>query len=348
MRPIRVLVVDDSSLVREVLTRGLGAHPKIEVIGAASNPYEARDILVRKRPDAISLDIEMPRMDGLTFLRKYTAVIPTPTVVVSNLTTSEKGVALKALEAGALEVVRKPQLTGDLVLATQELASALLRAARIESKRIQWNESLHCEKSPGRHWEGEHSGTVVAIGASTGGVAALSWLLSQVSSKGPAVVVVQHMPEGLTSSLAERLNEVSDMEVLEGREGLAVKPGRVIIAPSNGRHTVLIRRGRGLVVDFLDVEKVCFQRPAVDVLFESVARDVRCRKVGVVLTGMGADGATGLLAIRSGGGRTLCQDESSSVVYGMPKAAWEKGAAERQCSLSTLPSAVDSLLLQFK
>lgn len=343
---VRVLIVDDSSLVRKVLSEGLGGHSRIEVIGVASNPYEARDILVRKRPDAIILDIEMPRMDGLTFLRKYMPVIPTPTIVVSNLTSSDSRAAIAALEAGAVEVVRKPRLTGDLALTTQELAEALVRVARVDAQRIQPASKPTASPSAHERWGSGHRSALVAVGASTGGVSALTWLLSRADSQGPAVVIAQHMPIGLSASFAERLNEASDMEVLEGRDGLELKPGRVILAPTNDRHMVLKRRSTSLVVGFVDGDKVCYQRPAIDTLFESVAHEVTCKKVGVLLTGMGSDGASGLHAIRRSGGRTVCQDEASSVVYGMPRAAWERGAAEEQHALQEIPSVMARLLVE--
>lgn len=339
-----MLIVDDSSLVRQVLSEGLGKHPGLEVIGVASNPYEARDILVRKRPDAISLDIEMPRMDGLTFLRKFMPVIPTPTIVVSNLTSSDSRAALAALEAGAVEVVRKPRLTGDLALSTQELADALIRVAGVESQRLHSAPDTAAPGESHERWGVGHTSALVALGASTGGVSVLTWLLSRASNQGPALVVAQHMPLGLSASFAERLNDASDLEVLEGRDGLVVKTGRAIVAPTNDRHMVLKHSSTDLVVGFVDGDKVCYQRPAVDVLFESVAREVSGKKVGVLLTGMGTDGASGLHSIRSSGGRTLCQDEASSVVYGMPRAAWERGAAEQQRPLSEIPLAVDQLL----
>jgi two-component system, chemotaxis family, protein-glutamate methylesterase/glutaminase len=338
---IRVLVVDDSALVRRVLSQGLAADPHIQVIGTASNPYEARDLLVRHRPDVITLDIEMPRMDGITFLRKYMAVIPTPTVVVSNLTTSESSVAIAALDAGAVDVLAKPRLVGSPEEATQELCARVKAAARVNTKLLRQAGGV----SPATLSWGPHAHrALIAIGASTGGVAALGQILAALPDGAPPIVIGQHMPLHFTQSLAERLSSLGPLRVVEAEQGMLLEPGKVVIAAANDRHTEVYSSSGELRVSFADGPKDCFQRPAINVLFRSIAKNVHSPKIGVLLTGMGADGAEGLLQIRQAGGRTVCQDEASSVIYGMPQAAWKLGAAEQECALGEIPRRLTSWL----
>ncbi len=338
--PVRVLIVDDSAVVRQILQRELGRAPGIEVIGTASDPYIARNKIVELRPDVITLDIEMPRMDGITFMRKLMKYHPLPVIVVSSLTGPGSIMALEALDAGAVDILPKPgpaYSVGDL---SSELAERVKAVAKVTPERFRPREPVDMP----------HSITplkvtttkVVAIGASTGGTKALQDILSAMPSNGPAMVITQHMPERFTTSFAERLDALSAMEVREARDGDRVSPGVALIAPGN-RHMVLRRTGAIYSVSILDGPLVSRHRPSVDVLFKSVARAAGSNAVGLILTGMGDDGVKGLLEMRQAGARTLAQDEASSVVYGMPKEAMDNGSAEEEVSLAGAARRVISL-----
>lgn len=341
-KKIRVLVVDDSALARKILINGLSKDPSIEVIGAARDPYVARDILVKERPDVITLDVEMPRMDGVTFLKKYMPVIPTPTVMVSALTERGKRITIEALEAGAVDVVVKPKVgvVDEFPTMMADLRERVKAAAAVDVSRYAQPQSrMRKPMSPVEDNGALHEATdrVIAIGASAGGVAALVRIIPAFPPAAPGMVIVQHMPAGFTTSFAQRLDSLSAMQVKEAQGGERVRPGLMLLAPGGERHMQVRRSGGEYRVVLTEGEKVSGYRPSVDVLFHSVARHVGRNAAAVVLTGMGNDGAEGLLAIRRAGGRTLAQDERTSVVFGMPCAAWENGAAEMQVPLDKVP-----------
>jgi Chemotaxis response regulator containing a CheY-like receiver domain and a methylesterase domain len=335
---IRVLVVDDSAVVRRILSERLGKAEGIAVVGTAPNPYLARDKIVELRPDVITLDVEMPRMDGLTFLAKLMRYHPVPVIVVSSLTPEGSEAAIKALELGAVEVVSKPGGSYSVGDVAKEIARKI-RAAALAKQRKSVSPELPASALELGHASFSTTRKVLAIGASTGGTEAIRKLLCALPASTPGAVIVQHMPERFTSAFAKRLDEQCPMEVREARGGEIIRSGLALIAPGN-RHLVVRRSGAQYVAELRDGPAVFYQRPSVEVLFNSVARHVGKSAVGVLLTGMGADGARGLLAMRQAGARTIAQDESTSVVFGMPKAAIELGAAEEVLPLERIAPAV--------
>lgn len=331
-RNIRVLIVDDSAVVRSILARQLGEYPGIEVVGTAPDPYVARDRIVQLDPDVVTLDIEMPRMDGITFLRKLMARKPTRVVIVSSLTPEGGELALEAIEAGAIDVVAKPgpaYSVGDMV---DQLAEKIVAAS---TAVLEAPTQLITERRPPRLALTRTTHKVVAIGASTGGTVALQNIIAELPLDSPGIVAVLHMPEHFTAAYAKRLNELCTIEVAEARDGDAVLRGRALIAPGN-RHMLLTRSGANYRVTVKDGPAVNRHRPSVDVLFKSVARYAGRNAVGVLLTGMGADGAAGLKVMRDAGARTIAQDEKTSVVFGMPKEAIRLGAAESVLALDRI------------
>jgi two-component system, chemotaxis family, protein-glutamate methylesterase/glutaminase len=322
---IRVLVVDDSAIVRKVLTQRLNECEGIEVVGTAPDPYIARDKIIALEPDVLTLDVEMPRMDGITFIRKLMQYHPMPVIILSSLTPQGSGTALEALEAGAIEVISKPGPSYSVGELCVTLAEKIKLAARAKvSSGVRSTKAV----VPARQLSmTETTNKILAIGASTGGVQALSCVLSQLPTSCPGVVVVQHMPARFTTSFANRLDNECEVNVKEAQDGDHVIPGQVLIAPG-GFHMHLRRSGAIYFVEVKDGPLVCRQKPSVDVLFESVAKYAGPNAVGAILTGMGEDGASGLLSMRKAGARTIAQDEASCVVFGMPKEAIELGAAE--------------------
>jgi two-component system, chemotaxis family, protein-glutamate methylesterase/glutaminase len=325
---IRVLIVDDSAVVRTLLSQQLSRDPGIEVVGTAPDPYVARDKILELCPDVLTLDVEMPRMDGITFLRKLMVHHPMPVIVLSSLTAAGTQTAIEALEAGAVEVLNKPSSAysvndmGTMLIAKVKCAAhAQIHAARpAQAASAPLSMSATTDK-------------ILAIGASTGGVQALTEVLTAFPSNAPGTVVVQHMPGQFTSSFATRLNASCKVTVQEASNGESVIPGRVLIAPG-GYHTLLKRSGARYFVEVRDGPEVHHQKPAVDVLFDSAAKYAGANAVGAILTGMGCDGAAGLLTMRRAGARTIAQDEKSSIVFGMPMEAIKCGAAEHVVSLS--------------
>jgi two-component system chemotaxis response regulator CheB len=338
---IRVLVVDDSAIVRKVLTDELSKFNDIEVVGTAMDPYVARDKIVKLKPDVITLDVEMPRMDGLSFLAKLMKHYPIPVVIVSSLTPKNSEAALRALELGAVEVISKPGSQ----YSTPDVAHYLVRALRAAasaklSKRQTTTESSSVTVSPVQLSQLQTTHKILAIGASTGGTQAIETVLRMLPVTTPGTVIVQHMPEGFTATFAERLNRVCAMEVREARDGDSVVPGVALLAPGN-HHILLMQSGARYAVRIKDGPLVHYQRPSVDVLFQSVARSAGRNAVGIILTGMGADGAKGLLAMRQAGAHTIAQDEHTCVVFGMPKEAIALGAA---AEVVPLPKVADAAL----
>lgn len=346
-RTIKVLIVDDSAVVRQVLTSELSKAPDIEVVGSAVDPYVARDKILALRPDVITLDVEMPRMDGLTFLAKLMKYFPLPVIVVSSLTAQGSETAVRALELGAVDVVSKPGSSftvGQLgpILAEKIRAAATARCIRRDATEpARAPSQAATAASPRMTLETTHK--ILAIGASTGGTEAIRKVLSALPGDMPGILIVQHMPEHFTAAFAKRLNDLCELEVREGKDGDRVVPGLALIAPGN-KHMVLNRSGAQYYAQIKDGPPIHHQRPSVDVLFHSVARQAGLNAVGVILTGMGADGAAGLLAMRQAGARTVAQDEASCVVFGMPKEAIRVGAAEKVVPLSAVPRTAIDLL----
>jgi len=344
-KKIRVLIVDDSAVVRQSLTSILESDSEIEVMGTAADPIIAVKKIMKEIPDVITLDIEMPRMDGLTFLRKIMSQHPIPVVVISSLTTAGTEVAMKALEYGASEIIGKPAMNAAQFINESKimLCDAVKAASLVKLKRRtiaspstyvvrpKYSADVMLEKATAfnRIIETEK---VVVLGASTGGTEAIRHFLKDLPEGFPAIAIVQHMPEGFTKSFANSLNNMCNLEVKEAEHGDRLYPGRVLVAPGN-RHMLLKRVGKEYMVDVKEGPLVNRHRPSVDVLFRSAARYVGNNAVGVLLTGMGNDGAKGLLELKESGAHTIAQDEESSIVFGMPKEAIKLDAADKVLSL---------------
>lgn len=343
---IRVLVVDDSAIVRRVLTDELSKHSDIEVVGTAVDPYVARDKIVNLKPDVITLDLEMPKMDGLSFLTKLMKHYPIPVIIVSSLTQANSETALKALELGAVEVIAKPGSSYSTPDVDRQLVRAIRAAAsaRVMKKAAYYENMSTVRKDTGKLLD-RTTHKVLAIGASTGGTQAIEAVLKEFPADTPGTLIVQHMPEHFTKAFADRLNRICRMEVREAVDGDAVVPGVALVAPGN-RHMILEQSGARYLVRVKNGPAVYHQRPSVDVLFQSVAKSAGQNSIGVILTGMGADGAKGLLAMRQAGAYTITQDEQSSIVFGMPKEAIKLGAVEKIVPLHRVPEAVMSYLYQ--
>jgi two-component system chemotaxis response regulator CheB len=335
---IKVLVVDDSALVRKLLTEELSRYGDIEVVGGAIDPYVARDKIVRLKPDVITLDIEMPRMDGLSFLAKLMKFYPLPVVVVSSLSPRNSQNAIRALELGAVEVICKPGSSLSVPDISKSLVEAIRAASKAKVVRPEM-EPVDQENIPGYKIQLKTTHKVIAVGASTGGTIAIEKLLTNMPLNVPGIVVVQHMPEYFTASFAERLNALCKIEVREAKDGDTAAPGLALIAPG-GRHMLLERSGAFYQVRIKGGPMVHHQRPSVDVLFHSVAKHAGANAIGILLTGMGSDGAEGLLAMRQNKSYTIAQDEASSVVYGMPGEAVKLGAACEVLPLSKISGRI--------
>ncbi|MGC2854335.1 protein-glutamate methylesterase/protein-glutamine glutaminase [Novispirillum sp. DQ9] len=345
---IRVLIVDDSALMRELLTAILSSDPGIEVVGTANDPYQARTLIKELNPDVLTLDVEMPKMDGISFLEKIMRLRPMPVVMVSTLTQKHAEITVRALEMGAVDVVGKPtiDMKQGMEERREELIAKVHAAARARvSARQPAASSAPREHRPAGSFAAKAgpgfrtTDTVVAIGSSTGGVEALREVIGGLPPDSPAVVVTQHMPGGFTRSFADRLNALAAVAVAEASDGARILPGHVYIAPGD-HHLEVVRSGGTYVCRLHDGPAVSGHRPSVDVLFHSVAAAAGANGVGVILTGMGKDGAIGLKAMRDAGARTIGQDEDTSLVYGMPKAAFNLGGVERQLPLDRIADAI--------
>jgi len=330
---IRVLVVDDSAVVRKVFTDELSRNRGIEVVGAAPDPYVARDKIVRLKPDVVTLDIEMPRMDGLTFLKKLMKHYPLPVIIVSSLTKKGGKLAMEALSLGAVEVISKPSAAYSVGDMSVQLADKIKVAAHVNVRGGRQNNPPDLIKPElASRALAATTNKIIAIGASTGGTEAIKTVLCQMPGNSPGIVVVQHMPAQFTTSFAERLDTLSELNVKEAEDGDSVVNGKALIAPGN-YHMLLKRSGSRYYVQVKTGPLVHHQRPSADVLFKSVADYAGANAVGIILTGMGADGADGLLKMKQVGARTVAQDEQSCVVFGMPKEAIKLGAVEKVASL---------------
>jgi len=335
-KKIKVLIVDDSAVVRKVFREELSRDKDLEVVGTAPDPYVARDKIVKLKPDVITLDIEMPRMDGLTFLKKLMKFYPMPVIIVSSLTKKGGRLAMEALSIGALEVISKPSSAYSVGEMSVQLIDKIKAVARVtvESKgeiKVSVDKSLKAATKA----LSVTTNKIIAIGASTGGTEALRVVLSTMPPNAPGILVVQHMPAHFTTSFAERLNELSMITVKEAQDGDSVVNGLALIAPGN-YHMLLKRSGARYYVQIKTGPMVHHQRPAADVLFHSVANYAGRNAVGAVLTGMGSDGAQGLLKMREAGARTVVQDEKSCIIFGMPKEAIKLGAAEKVVPLQNI------------
>ncbi len=351
-RPIKVLLVDDSAMVRSMFQRVLSACPDIEVVGGAKDPFEAREQIIAHRPNVIILDIEMPRMDGLTFLKKLRAHYPVPVIMCSSLTHENSRLALEAMSAGAVDVVAKPSSGGNEALRRlgEELAEKIQAAAIAMAPPPPIPSSAGGSVAPAscRAAGLNPARYLVAIGASTGGTEAIDRLLQRVPADFPPVAIVQHMPDGFTKSFAERLNSHSAMTVSEAVDGDVLEPGRAFVARGNAQMMVRASGGK-LVLRYGSTEPVNRHCPSVEVLFDSVAEVVPKMAVGIILTGMGADGAAGMLRLREAGAiTTIAQTQASCVVYGMPKVAVELGAAMQSAAPQDIPALVIKTLKEHR
>ncbi len=341
-RKIRVLIVDDSAIVRKILTDALSSQPDIEVAGTAPDAYIARDKILALNPDVLTLDIEMPRMDGLTFLRKLMRSHPLPVIMISSLGQSSCEAAITGLREGAVEVLAKPggpYSVGDLVNGlAQKIRAAAAARVRVRTE----GEPAPAPKPPAGAVPRLSAGgrRLIAIGASTGGTEAVEQVLRGIHPGGPGMVIVQHIPAGFSRAFAERLDRVCPLRVKEAADGDVVTPGAALVAPGNFHMTVQ-RTGDGFRVSVRDGPAVCYQRPSADVLFASVAQAAGAQALGVILTGMGRDGADGLLKMHQAGAYTIAQDEATSVVFGMPREAIRAGAVDRVLPLGKVAAELE-------
>lgn len=342
MKPVRVLIVDDSATMRTLLSAVLRLDPAIEVVGHAADPLEARQKIKALNPDVLTLDVEMPNMNGLDFLEKIMRLRPMPVIMVSSLTNRDAAATITALEIGAFDCISKASFSDDRAFGT--LQATVKAAARAQIRPLAGNmpqASGHREQ-PATNADYIPNGSVVAIGSSTGGVEALITLLSQFPENCPATVITQHMPGAFTKSFAERLNRMSRPRVSEAVDGAPLVTGQVYLAPGGAAHLEITGPGAPRC-RLRSTDPVNGHRPSVDVLFTSVAKTFGAKAVGTILTGMGRDGAAGLLQMREAGAHTLGQDEATSLVYGMPRAAFESGAVEKQLPLDRIAAHILAL-----
>jgi len=344
----RVLVIDDSASVRQTMTSILEEDPELEVMATASDPFAAAKIIQQTLPDVITLDVEMPRMDGITFLRKLMSQCPIPVVMCSSLTEEGSETLLQAMEAGAVDVILKPQIgvADHLVEHHLEICDVVKGAARARVRgrpsriatKVEPQAKLTADvmlPPPTNRAMSRTTEKVVCLGASTGGTEAIRQVLTALPANAPGMVIVQHMPESFTKAFAKRLDGLCEVGVKEAEHGDPVLRGHVLIAPG-GRHMLLERQGARYHVAIKDGPLVSRHRPSVDVLFRSAARSAGSNAIGVIMTGMGDDGARGMLEMKQAGGRTIAQDEATSIVFGMPKEAIARGGAERVAPLGSI------------
>ena len=339
MRPIRVLVVEDSMLFRQLLVQSLSKDPGIEVVGTAKDPFEARDAILEYKPDVMTLDVELPRMSGIEFLRKLIPQYPLPVVVISSL--SDK--VFDAMNAGAVDFVAKPSYTDRRQLENFVQSELLVKIKIASAAKISKIKQKVVQEVP-QNFVSKGKNLIIAIGASTGGTEAICSVMKDYGADLPGIVVVQHMPPGFTEMYARRLDNQCRVRVKEAQTGDRVLPGTVLIAPGGDKHMRVVKVNGNYQVEVVAGPKVNGHCPSVDVLFESVAKAAGKDALGIILTGMGGDGAKGLLAMRQAGAKTIGQDESTCVVYGMPKVAYDLGAVEYQDKLSDIAKRTYSVL----
>ncbi|MCL6471579.1 MAG: chemotaxis response regulator protein-glutamate methylesterase [Firmicutes bacterium] len=358
MEKIKVLIVDDSAVIRQLVKEILESDPGIEVVGVASDPIFAEKKLEKLKPDVITLDVEMPRMDGISFLKKLMKTNPVPVVMVSAHTDHHAAETIRALELGAVDFITKPKMNiaEGIEALREEIVTKVKAAARAKIRNKNTarpsDGEIHLAVSPaysvdevvskGRIRAAEPKDkmdSVIVLGASTGGTVAISDLLQLMPVDSPGIVIVQHMPEKFTKAYADRINGIVDLTVKEAEDGDRVKMGLVLIAPG-GKHMLLQRDKKGFYVQIKDGPPVNRHKPSVDVLFRSAANSVGKRAIGIILTGMGADGAKGMLELKEAGAFNIAQDEDSCVVFGMPKAAIEIGAVDKVAPIETMPALI--------
>lgn len=349
MDKIKVLIVDDSAIVRDILSKSLSRNPKISVVGTAQDPYVARDFIEKSDVDVITLDIEMPKMDGLTFLKYLMKYNPIPVIILSSLTQGENKAAIEALEYGAIDIVNKSGGPYSVEEVADSLAAKIISASLIPDKTLQeiservketvkqYSLIDKSKKSILSNIKTTHQ--LIAVGASTGGTIALEVLFKSFTPSFPSTLAVIHMPEHFTASFAQRLDSLCQVHVKEAEDGELIMPATVYIAPGNF-HMLVELSGANRIIRVKDGPKVHSQRPAVDILFNSVAEKIGTNSIGVLLTGMGRDGAEGLKAIKDSGGYTIAQDEKSCIVFGMPKEAIELGGASEVTSLQNIADSI--------
>lgn len=333
---IRLLVVDDSILFREVLSKGISADPGIEVVATANDPFDARDKIIKYMPDVMTCDVEMPRMNGIEFIRRLIPKYPIPVIVVSSVS----GAVFDAIKAGAVDFVTKPDVNS--VDSVKSFVAEMIEKVKIASlAKVVPSKTEGRVRKIGKNGKGGRK-RIIAIGASTGDIEAINKIIRELPEDTPGIVLVQHIPPVFSRMFAERLNSISALNVREAETGDLVGPGQVLVAPGD-KHMKIVKMGDYYKVLCFEDKKVNGHRPSVDVLFESVAKEAGSNSVGVILTGMGYDGAKGLLLMRKVGARTIGQDEHSCVVYGMPKVAYNIGAVEKQAPLDNIANLIYKL-----
>lgn len=337
MNKIKVLIVDDSAIVRKIFSEELSKYSDIEVVGVAPDPFVARDKIISLSPDVITLDIEMPRMDGLTFLKKLMKYYPLPTIIVSSLTPKGGKLTLEAMDIGAVDVIAKAGSSYSVGDMSAQLAEKIRAASRVKMTKREITDVVE-DAEPIRALS-QTSNKVIAIGASTGGTEALKKVLIKMPPNSPGIVIVQHMPANFTTAFAARLNDLCQISVKEAQDNDSVTPGMALLAPGNF-HMILRRSGARYYVEVKTGPMVHHQRPAVDMLFKSTAKYAGSNAIGVILTGMGSDGAEGLSEMKKAGASTIAQDEKSCVVFGMPKEAIKLGAADKIVTLESIASEI--------
>ena len=352
-KKIKVLIVDDSAIVRQTLSNIFSSDEDMEVIGAAKDPFDAAELLKTMVPDVITLDIEMPRMDGITFLKKIMSLHPIPIVIISQVAQEGSKKAFEALEFGAVEVIAKPKINSTKFFEESKIllcdiikAASVARVRRISLVhniivKPKLSADVIIPKKEPKYYP-ENNQKIIVIGASTGGTEAISQILKEINTTVAGIVIVQHMPEMFTRLFAERLNEINSAFVTEAKNGDTVERGKVLIAPGN-KHLVLKNSGSKYFVEVKDGPLVNRHRPSIDVLFRSAAQNACKNAIGILLTGMGDDGAHGLLELKEAGAHTIAQDEQSCVVYGMPKEAFELGAVKEVLNLSRIAQQITVL-----
>lgn len=334
MKKIKVLIVDDSVLFREVFAQSLARDPRIEVVSKASDPYEARDMIIKYMPDVMTCDIEMPKMNGIEFVKRLMPQYPMPVIIISSVT----GAVFDAMRAGAVDFIQKPvsHTPADISVFARELIIKIIAAAGAKVRVWKILPDAKPQTTGERQFDYKK---IIAIGSSTGGTEALFSILKNLPPTIPGIVIVQHIPPVFSRMFAERMDKETSLCVAEAQGGEQIEPGKVLIAPGD-KHMMVCRTGNRFAVEVIGGEKVSGHCPSVDVLFYSVAKEYGKNAVGVILTGMGRDGALGLYEMRRSGATTIGQDEKTSIVYGMPKAAFETGAVEKQYPLEEIPDAI--------